>query len=473
MLVEYVQCGDMRVDQAEFAAVNILFANSNRLYRLNASVNDKKFSSYTFPTSVTRTKHLCSSIEDQLKTVLQKFPNLEYVWMQWVDFTATLRVRIFPIAEFLRITRNQRRLGISLAVLWMLQDDTVLPGGSTTGQFYLEPDLSSLFLNVGIGSSAQSATIMNFWRSEDNESIDGCPRSALQGIVEKLHEEFEIQVLCGFEIEVVFLRPQKDNEGKITDYLPATENHSWSRMTSDTRKMIPLLEEIHRKLASVGIDLQQFHAESAPGQFEFVLPPKTPLVAVDTLYAARGIITSIAEEHGLRATLHPRPFPTGAGSAAHTHISIDDTEREKNFLAGILKHFPAIAAFTLSQDTSYERVKSGIWAGSEWVAWGFQNREAPIRKISDGHWEFKSVDGLANTYLAVAALLAGGYVGLAKDEELTVKECRGMLRTTHDILILDTDSIFQWTRQISVPRSELNWALQHRYPSHFPRAWLL
>jgi glutamine synthetase len=77
-----------------------------------------------------------------------------------------------------------------------------------------------------------------------------------------------------------------------------------------------------------------------------------------------------------------------------------------------MAHYPAIVAFTLPQDAIYDRVCPVLWAGSEWVAWGFQNRETPVRKIGSGHWEFKSVDGLANPYLAVASLVAGAYTGL-------------------------------------------------------------
>lgn len=46
--------GDLGLKQAENAAKGILFENSNALYRLNASVNDTTFSSYTIPTSVAR-----------------------------------------------------------------------------------------------------------------------------------------------------------------------------------------------------------------------------------------------------------------------------------------------------------------------------------------------------------------------------------------------------------------------------------
>lgn len=378
---------------------------------------------------------------DTLDEFLQANPQIEYIWMQWVDYTATVRVRMFPLQEFLRIARNQRRIGIALAALNMLQNDVVLPEGPTTGQFYMQPDDSSLYLNGSmVTPAAPSATVMTFWKSEDGKPLEGCPRGTLQNIVDRLHEEHEVDVLCGFEVEVVFLKSQEET----TTCDPATTIHSWSQMTTQTRRMVPILEEITQALVSMGINLQQFHAESSPGQFEFVLPPLAPLAAVDALIATRQVISAVADRHGLRATLHPRPFPNGAGNASHTHISINPPTKEDTFLAGMLNHFRSIIAFTLSQDASYERVRSGIWSGSEWVAWGFQNREVPVRKISSGHWEIKSMDGLANPYFAVAALLAGGYMGLNENAPLTVKQCGGKpsinknpYRNSTDFILVD------------------------------------
>lgn len=427
VLVDYVQNRDYTVSQAMRAAADILFNNSNRLYGL------KQTPQYA-PGNVSQ---LSLAKEPKLSSVSNKFdqfllahPDVEYIWMQWIDYTATVRVRMFPIREFARIAQSQRRVGISLAVFRMLQDDFVTTEGSTTGQFYLEPDLDSLYPNGAMVSpAAPSATVMTFWRSETNDPMDECPRTTLQNIVNKLYVEHQIDILCGFEIEVVFLQlvaPTDEATGRTTAYRPATTNHSWSQMTSETRRMVPLLEEVVRTLASMGIELQQFHAESAPGQFEFVLPPASPLKAVDALFAARQVVVAVADRHGLRATLHPRPIPGSAASAAHVHLSIHPPTRQDAFLAGILSHYSAVVAFTLAQNASYERVKSGFWAGSEWIAWGFQNRETPVRKIGPGHWEFKSLDGLANPYLAVAAVLAGGYLGLKVDMPLTIQDCTGM-----------------------------------------------
>lgn len=356
---------------------------------------------------------------DTLDAFLRDNPDVKYIWMQWVDYTATTRVRIFPILEFAKIVRKQRRIGISLAVFWMLVDDTVLPEGSTTGQFYMEPDLSSLRRNVGLDS--KSATVMTYWRSEEGTQLEGCPRTTLQNVVTKLESEHNINVNCGFEVEVVFMKTVTNGDGQ-EQYVPAVKNHSWSQMTSDTRQMVPFLEEIADSLASIGIYLEQFHAESCPGQFEFILPHGSPVAAVDTLLKARQVVTNIAEKHGLRATLYPRPFPKAAGTASHAHVSISPTTKEDSFLAGVMEHYPSLVAFTLSQDISYDRVMAGIWAGSEWVTWGFQNRETPIRKISPGHWEIKSLDGLANMYLAMSAFIGAGYLGVKEDKPLNQKD---------------------------------------------------
>lgn len=70
---------------------------------------------------------------------------------------------------------------------------------------------------------------------------------------------------------------------------------------------------------------------------------------------------------------------------------------------------------------SYIRVKS-LEAG-DWVAWGSQNRTAPVRKIAQGHWELRFADATANMYLAISACIGAGLLGLKNNEELRWKDC--------------------------------------------------
>ncbi|RAL12990.1 extracellular developmental signal biosynthesis protein FluG [Aspergillus homomorphus CBS 101889] len=414
VLVDYVRQGDFAIDQAKAAASDILFHNSNRLYNLNETL-------FYGETHKSASRPLKGSSSDEWEAFVRNNPDIKYIWLQFFDYTATLRLRIFPVREFAKIVRKERRIGVCLATQQMLQNDTVCPEGSTTGQFYMKPDLSTLSRNVGLDS--KSATVMSWWFTEEGAPLPGCPRSLLRNVTSRLQTNHEIQVLCGFEIEVVFLECITNPDSKEEEFVPCVRNHSWSQMTRETRRMVPLLEEIVENLASIGIDIQQFHAESAPGQFEFVLPPESPVAAVDTLMKARQVVTQVAEQHGLRATLHPRPYPHAAGTASHAHLSINPPTKEDNFLAGILQHYPALMAVALAGDVSYDRVSSGLWAGSEWVAWGTQNRETPIRKISPGHWEIKTLDGLANMYIAMSAFLAAGYLGVENNEPLTASDC--------------------------------------------------
>lgn len=433
VLVEYVQKGDYTVQQAIIAAKSIMFDNSNRLYKLGQTAEDTPQESREGQIALSNRSN--SSI---LEAFLNDNPELEFIWAVFYEYTATNRVRMFPLREFRKLVKGERRAGIAMAVFNMLQNDSVAPPDPLiAGQFYLRPDLSTLSINVGLVSN--SATVMTFWETEDGKPQEGCPRSTLRNMVTKCETEFNLKLLCGFEVEVVFMEKSdsrdtdcnddqsSDCAGDQTVYKPWVSNHSWSNMTSDTRRAFPLIEDVVRELAQLDIHIEMFHAESSPSQFEFVLPPAPPLEAVDVLLKTRQTIVHLAEQLELRATLYPRPYATSAGTAAHVHISINPPTKEESFLAGMLHHLPAILPFTFPQDASYERVKEGIWAGGVWVAWGVQNRETPVRKIGPGHWEVKSIDGLANPYLGVAAILAGGYLGIKSDMKLEMKNCTGEL----------------------------------------------
>lgn len=422
--MDLVQRGDIPPHVAREMVVDILFNNSNRLYSLDLPAPTSNIAVHGMNTGLSLYKTSLASQDSETDAAKLVNGDLDtFVWLQMFDLSSTLRVRMVHSSEFQKLVRKQRKMGTSRAMLNMLANDQFVGAGTATGQFYLQPDVSSLWRNVGLSSTSYS--VMTFWEEEDGTPVEGCPRSTLERIANKCKQDFDLTLQFGFEIEVVLAKIVRDSSASDPHYEPATTNHSWTCMTTETASIVPLLEEIVLALRSIGITVEQFHAESSPGQFEFVLPPASPLVAVDTLMQARQAITSIAAQHDLRATFYPRPWQGAAGTAAHAHFSISPTTSEDNFLAGVLHHFPSLAAFTLPQDASYARVAQGIWSGGEWVTWGAHNREAPIRKISAGHWELKQLDGLANVYLAMSAVVGAGYLGVSQQLELTHKDCRG------------------------------------------------
>ena len=449
MLATGVYLGDYNVSQAIQIAVDILFFNANSLYGLE---EDEKYpqllsmcgrTSYSFPfsqdstLSIRQSSTIASDVVSHssprsasdiltFKAFLSKHPDVKYIWLQSVDYTTTIRGRMIPVNAFMNILRTGKLPSLTLGLLRIIQTDVITEGGSATGQFQLQPDLNSLTVNAGLDAVSSSATCQTFWLQDGTPfPIQGCPRSTLINQLSFAHSSFGITFLMGFEIEICFCKPVTDPAtGKTTSFAPISNVHAWNTQTTDQLKILPMIEQVVETLSSIGINLTMFHAESAPGQWEFVLPPDDPLKATDMLFKARQTIAHVALSHGLKATVYPRPYPGTCGSACHAHFSLQSgIEYEETFLAGILDHLPAILALSLPIEESYERVKDGIWAGGEWVAWGYQNKETPIRKIEPGRYELKTLDGHSNTYLAIAALIAAGLDGVRSKKGLTLRDC--------------------------------------------------
>lgn len=116
-------------------------------------------------------------------------------------------------------------------------------------------------------------------------------------------EKEDISFLVGFETEVIFLKDGLFPPSPIS-------NGSWSSSLSLRSSSLgkKIVEEIYDVLTSSGVEVQQFHAESAPGQYEIVTGPLPPLEAVDALIFTRDTIYNIAAKYGVRATLYSKVY---------------------------------------------------------------------------------------------------------------------------------------------------------------------
>lgn len=112
-----------------------------------------------------------------------------------------------------------------------------------------------------------------------------------------------VSFLVGFEIEFILLQ-------STFPEVKAISTHDWtttaSIYTGSTGAIV--LEEIADALQAGGVELQMYHAEAAPGQYEIVTGPLSPLQAADALAYSREVIYNIASKHKLKATFAPRVF---------------------------------------------------------------------------------------------------------------------------------------------------------------------
>lgn len=116
---------------------------------------------------------------------MQQNPEVKFVYVQWLDYMATIRTRMVPIKEFDRIMRSGSRIGISQGNTGTLQNDGSTPVMNPIGQIYVEPDLRSL-RRTHKRDAIPSATVLSFWRDERGHPIRECPRANMELLINEL-----------------------------------------------------------------------------------------------------------------------------------------------------------------------------------------------------------------------------------------------------------------------------------------------
>jgi glutamine synthetase len=115
----------------------------------------------------------------------------------------------------------------------------------------------------------------------------------------------------------------------------------------------------------------------------------------------------------------PKPTLSGPSCGLHLHISVDTLRHDQadSFLAGILGHMSSLCAFGMANYDGY--VRSASDAAGAWIGFGTDNRDLPVRKISDCHWELRIMDSTANPYLFTAVVLLAALDGEKRGSSLS------------------------------------------------------
>ncbi|KAJ3061959.1 hypothetical protein HDU98_002155 [Podochytrium sp. JEL0797] len=365
---------------------------------------------------------------------------VKYVRLVFVDTVNIVRCRVFPYSRFVgEIATNGQGLAAAIFGFPSLYDATLV--GSPCGETQLVPDAASF---GALGHNATHALVFGALSSPVSKApfaLD--PRGFLRRMTEKLKAEFGLALQTGFESEFCLLRDGKPLDNAVYAQVAAFENPTSLR----------ILESIVDSLEAMKIQVEQFHPESASGQFEIVTRYNPVLTAVDNLIKTRITIKEIAARESCVATFAPKLYPTQAGTASHVHMSLWSltnpsqnmsstptpprhdskmsawdpvshlmtghmTPTAAHFMAGVLHHLPSLMALTTPTPMSFERIQPCFWSGAFQI-WGVQNREAPVRLSHDAsHFELKALDGTANPYLAMGAILCAGMDGLRKEMQL-------------------------------------------------------
>ncbi|MCH8475093.1 MAG: type III glutamate--ammonia ligase [Opitutales bacterium] len=200
------------------------------------------------------------------------------------------------------------------------------------------------------------------------------------------------------------------------------------------------LDKMASAIQGLGWDLYSFDHEDANSQFEFDFKYSDALTTCDRFIFFRYMAKHYAAEEGLLATFMPKPFADKTGSGAHFNMSLFDKSTGENvfrdgddprgkglsklgyqFIAGILRHGPALCAAFAPTVNSYKRlVRQGRMAYYSWApvfnSWGTNNRTNAIRvPMAGGRVESRNADSACNPYLAATLALAAGLEGIREN----------------------------------------------------------
>lgn len=348
-----------------------------------------------------------------LQSSLNANPSIEFVRFQWVDYTASVRTRLVTVRQALRLAAQGLSISVASPIASAFLVDGSLHEVAAGAKDSLVPDWSTL---VVCHYQPGHAAVMCFI-DEAGRGFDCCPRSLLKKVERELEEQHGISFSVGVEIEF-YLTASAESTAPVKDIA------SYCSTASLRTPYLAVLEDSVRALELAKIPVWTYHSELVPGLFEISTEPMTPLRAADALVYIHEAIKTTAVKHGLHATMHPKPFDKTHGVGQHMHISLSSDAKDDSFLAGVLSSVPGISAISMPNFDSYLRRD---FAGGDWVSWDNENRRCSIRKIRTAYWEFRFIDGTANNYLTLAAILGVGMAALEKGQELKMKPMLGRI----------------------------------------------
>lgn len=361
---------------------------------------------------------------------------VEYVFASFIDVGGRGKSKCVPIAHLPELLAGHERytprgLG-GLGVMTPDEDECVAL-----------PDLSTLHVLPWDRRFAHMTADLYYGGAEP---FALCPRSILKRQVE-LAESSGFTMQLGVETELYFVRRPEDvpagGLGFPDGYLHPLAPSGRLRPTpaydvESTLDVMDVLDPMVRAMDECGFGVFSFDHEGGDGQVEFDFDYAQALETADRLTLFRLMAKQLAKRAGLVATFMAKPYTESWGSGAHFNMSLTDplganmlrdpadvsghgwSATAYSFVAGILRHAPALAAICAPTVNSYKRLAPRLADGTVswapvWAAYGHNNRSCMLRLPKNRPAvENRAVDSSANPYLAAAFLLAAGMDGVAE-----------------------------------------------------------
>ncbi|MBV9337919.1 MAG: type III glutamate--ammonia ligase [Solirubrobacterales bacterium] len=344
---------------------------------------------------------------------------VKYAMATYADGHGTAKCKSVPLAHFEQMMRGSELFtGAALDLLGQSPADDELA---------VHPDLDAI-VQLPWRPTIAFAPGNLYLRGEPYSM---CSRTVLTRQVARARERGFIFNL-GMETEFYFVTV--DEHGRPAPWNPRDVLDKPCYDAIGMLESLDFLDEMVGHLNAMGWDVHSFDHEDGNGQYEFDFSYTDAIAMGDRFMLFRMMAKEIARSHGYEATFMPKPWSDKTGGGAHFNMSLASADNGANlfepegedlygcgistlgyqFLAGILRHAPAIVAVSAPTVNSYKRlIKRGSMSGSTWapvfISYGRNNRTHMLRvPTKSPRVESRAVDASVNAYLGAAMVLAAG-----------------------------------------------------------------
>ena len=365
------------------------------------------------------------------------------------DMTGNARGKFVPADKFFK---EETRLPESI----LLQSVTGgYPDGyddffATDSDMFLRPDINAM--RVVPWAKEPTAQIIHDCLTRDGDYHPFSSRAVLQRVLELYTKEgWRPVVAPEVEFYLVMKTADPDNELQSPTGRSGRKEVMTRSYTIDAiNEFEPLFEDMFEYCEATHLDVDSLIDETGPSQMELNFLHGDALSLADQIFTFKRTMRETALQHGVFATFMSKPMPNQPGSSIHIHQSIvgDDGknifshangkehERFRHYIGGLQKFTPFAIPFYAPNVNSYRRFYREVSAPIN-LNWGYDNRTAGFR-IPNSSAQSRRVENRfpgsdVNPYLAFAATLACGYLGMkmqiepseacdssAYDEEITI-----------------------------------------------------
>ncbi|MDD1015194.1 glutamine synthetase family protein [Pseudomonas rubra] len=200
-----------------------------------------------------------------------------------------------------------------------------------------------------------------------------------------------------------------------------------------THEFAALFEDLYQWCDVQQLDLDTLSHESGPAQMEVNFRHGDALRLADQLIVFKRTLHEAALKHGVSATFMAKPIAFQPGSAMHIHQSVQNVATGKNlfatddgamskqflhYIGGLQRYIPQMLPLFAPNVNSFRRFLPDNCAPVN-VAWGHENRtvglRVPTAPAAGLRVENRLPGADANPYLAMAATLLCGYLGILEE----------------------------------------------------------